>query len=98
MPLDKDPQGNEFDELEHAVDLNGQNVLEIGCGVGRLTWRYAHLPRFITGIDVNQNDLHQAVLDLKPGFQSKVGFACSDTLNIPFPQRTFDVAIFAWSL
>jgi 2-polyprenyl-3-methyl-5-hydroxy-6-metoxy-1,4-benzoquinol methylase len=98
MPLEKDPQGNEFEELRNIVDLNDKNVLEIGCGDGRLTWRYAHLPHFVTGIDVDQNELHQARLELPPDLQHKLDFACSDSKHTPFPQHSFDVAIFAWSL
>jgi tRNA G46 methylase TrmB len=36
-----DPEGNETAELFDLVDVEGREVLEIGSGDGRLTWRYA---------------------------------------------------------
>jgi cyclopropane fatty-acyl-phospholipid synthase-like methyltransferase len=41
MTVRIDPEGNETDALFALVELEGQEVLEIGCGDGRLTWRYA---------------------------------------------------------
>ena len=33
------------------VDLGGAEVLEIGCGDGRLTWRYAERAAYVTAIE-----------------------------------------------
>ena len=41
MTIRTDPEGNETATLFDLVDLDGAEVLEIGCGDGRLTWRYA---------------------------------------------------------
>ena len=36
-----DPEGAELAALGKLVDFAGLHVLEVGCGDGRLTWRYA---------------------------------------------------------
>jgi hypothetical protein len=40
MTVRTDPEGYETDALLNLVELEGREVLEIGCGDGRLTWRY----------------------------------------------------------
>ncbi|HEY2965307.1 MAG TPA: class I SAM-dependent methyltransferase, partial [Actinomycetota bacterium] len=46
-----DPEGNETEALFALVDLGDAEVLEIGCGDGRLTWRYADRTAHVTAID-----------------------------------------------
>jgi len=41
MAVRTDPEGNETLALFDLVQLDGREVLEIGCGDGRLTRRYA---------------------------------------------------------
>ena len=41
MRLQKDPEGNEKKYLHQFADLKEKRVLEVGCGEGRLTWKYA---------------------------------------------------------
>ena len=41
MMIRVDPENNEPRALFDLADFNGRSVLEIGCGDGRLTWRYA---------------------------------------------------------
>ncbi len=97
MTVQIDPEGTESKILKQLVDLTGKRVLEIGCGDGRLTWRYASLPKQITGIDLQQDDLRVALIDRPANLASRVQFARADALHLPFPTNTFDVAIFAWS-
>jgi tRNA G46 methylase TrmB len=41
MAVTKDPEGNEMSTLHAMVDFKNRQVLEVGCGEGTLTWRYA---------------------------------------------------------
>jgi len=41
MAIRIDPENNETPALFDMVNFGGQRVLEIGCGNGRVTWRYA---------------------------------------------------------
>jgi 2-polyprenyl-3-methyl-5-hydroxy-6-metoxy-1,4-benzoquinol methylase len=46
-----DPENNETRALLDMVNFYEQHVLEIGCGNGRMTWRYADMAAHVTAID-----------------------------------------------
>ena len=50
-PTIVDPTRAELAALAEVVDFSGLRVLEIGCGNGRLTWRYAGSTAEVFGID-----------------------------------------------
>lgn len=41
MALAFDPEGVEAQIIHRLIDFRDKNVLEIGCGDGRMTWRFA---------------------------------------------------------
>src|SRR5512143_1857123 len=51
MAIRIDPENNETRALFDMADFSGQHVLEIGCGDGRVTWRYADKASRVTAID-----------------------------------------------
>lgn len=51
MTVRTDPEDSETDALFALVDLDGADVLEIGCGDGRLTWRYADRVAHVMAVD-----------------------------------------------
>ncbi|HEX9090504.1 MAG TPA: class I SAM-dependent methyltransferase, partial [Anaerolineales bacterium] len=80
-----------------VCDLTGSHVLEVGCGDGKFTRQYAHLPRKVVGIDPVISDLQLAVQE--PALSSsRVRFVQTMGENLPFPRHTFDITIFACSL
>ncbi len=100
MTIRSDPENNEIRALFDLVDFSGKHVLEIGCGDGRLTWRYAEAAAHVTAIEpfeeaigranVNQPDTLRDQVELQHiGF---VDFAASRE------SQTFDIAILSWSL
>jgi ubiquinone/menaquinone biosynthesis C-methylase UbiE len=97
MTSQKDPEGTETRRLHQAIDFTGRGVLEIGCGDGRLTWRYAHSCRSVIGIDVDTGVLKAAQAGCPGELQSIVKLTCASALNLPFPNATFEAAILAWS-
>jgi ubiquinone/menaquinone biosynthesis C-methylase UbiE len=96
MTLQKDPEGFEKKHLDRIADLNGKRVLEIGCGEGRLTWKYASASSLTIGFDPDHSALRVARADSP--YPEKVRFACASAKNIPLRKETFDIAILAWSL
>lgn len=97
MTLHKDPEETETRLLKQAADLTGKDVLEIGCGDGRLTWRYAHAARGVTGIDPDVDALKTAMAGCPASLHDTVSFAQASALAIPFSPETFDITILAWS-
>jgi 2-polyprenyl-3-methyl-5-hydroxy-6-metoxy-1,4-benzoquinol methylase len=102
MPIDIDPENNETRALlDFAGDLTGRRVLEIGCGEGRLTWRYASLTAHVTAIDPNSGKIARANADLPLDLKERVVFqACElETFAAGLDQDPrFDLAILSWSL
>jgi ubiquinone/menaquinone biosynthesis C-methylase UbiE len=98
MTLFKDPEGNEKKHLHKFLDLENKHVLEIGCGEGRLTWRYASASLSTIGIDPDKNALRVASVDRPSDLRSRIHFANAQAEYIPFNKETFDIAILAWSL
>ena len=100
MSLIEDPQGNETKALEELVDLRGKRVLEIGCGDGRLTYRYAHKTDLVIAIDPDASEIELAEQELPPNLSERVGFIATDIEDFdPHPKDPkFDIALFSWSL
>ncbi len=99
MAIQRDPEGHETRELSRLYpDFSGCSVLEIGCGDGRLTWRYAAGTARVVAIDPDAVRLERAIRDRPPGFE-QVAF-----LNLglePYAAQAkekFDLAILAWTL
>jgi ubiquinone/menaquinone biosynthesis C-methylase UbiE len=97
MTFQKDPEYNETKHLHQFVNFNGSRVLEIGCGEGRLTWRYAAKPALTIGIDPDRNALRVATIDRPTDLELRVHFANAIAEWLPFPSESFDIAILAWS-
>ena len=97
MTVQIDPEGTEIKHLRRFAEFTGKRVLEIGCGDGRLTRRYAKYTNRVTGIDLLQDDLRVAMIDRPSDLEEKVFFARADSIQLPFAKETFDIAILAWS-
>ena len=98
MTLRKDPEQNETKHIRKIADFTGKRVLEIGCGEGRLTWRYASASLSTIGLDPKKDALRIATIDRPSDLANKVHFANAQAEHIPFSKETFDIAILAWSL
>jgi len=94
----KDPEQNETRYLHKFADFTGKHVLEIGCGEGRLTWRYATASNLTVGLDPDKDALRVARIDCPSDLAEKIHFTNAHAERIPFHKETFDIAILAWSL
>ncbi len=100
MSLIEDPQENETKALFELVDFAGKRVLEIGCGDGRLTYRYAEKAAQVVAIDADSSEIELAKQELPANLVDKVIFLVEDIEDYELlaDASKFDVAIFAWSL
>jgi 2-polyprenyl-3-methyl-5-hydroxy-6-metoxy-1,4-benzoquinol methylase len=95
-----DPEGAETGALFALVDLDDSEVLEIGCGDGRLTWRYAGRTAHVTAIDPFEDGVERAKRQLPDRLRARVdlrGVAFEEFAAETRP-AVFDVAILSWSL
>lgn len=98
MTVQKDPEGTESRRLHRYAEFAGRRVLEVGCGDGRLTWKYAREARSVTAIDLEADDLRLAVIDCPSDLRASTSFVRADSLQLPFQKEKFDLAVLAWSL
>ncbi len=98
MSTQRDPKEVETEYLHNIVDLTNAHVLEIGCGDGRLTWRYATSAGRVTGTDPDPARLTTAHRQCPPTLRSRLDFVQVKAEALPFPSQTFGVVILAWSL
>jgi len=98
MTLQKDPEQNESKHLHESAAFSNKRVLEVGCGEGRMTWKYAKATHHTVGIDLDIASLRVAKVDRPYALEHKAHFACTASEYLPFPRETFDIAILAWSL
>ena len=83
--------------LQLSGPLANKRILEIGCGDGRLTWRYADTAGQIIGIDPNADRIETAQQNVPHSLAHKVSFHTADTLTFHDPEP-FDLALLSWSL
>jgi ubiquinone/menaquinone biosynthesis C-methylase UbiE len=93
-----DPTGAELAALAEIVDFSGLRVFEIGCGNGRLTWRYARSTREVLGIDPNANAIAAARAATPRELRDRVRFEVASPVEHDVPGGYFDLAFFSWSL
>ena len=97
MSFQKDPQQNETKHLYNFANFTGRRVLEIGCGEGRLTWRYATKPALTIAIDTDRDALRVATIERPSDLEGRVHFSNAIAESLPFPKETFDIALLSWS-
>ena len=93
-----DPEGVEGRAVHRLIDFRGKDVLEIGCGNGRLTWRYADDAASVLAIDTDQAKITQAKESTPEHLLSVVTFQKADILTLDTPRAAFDVIIFSWAM
>lgn len=100
MTVTVDPENNEPRALFALADFNGRRVLEIGCGDGRLTWRYADKAAHITAIDPFEESIARAKANTPENLKSRLEFRHNgfDDFAAASDSSIFDIAILSWSL
>ena len=98
MPTAIDPEERETRELLRTAEFRRARVLEIGCGAGRLTRRYADRVELAAGLDPDWSALHVAQTGRSPGLARRIAYVQGLGFTLPFLSAQFDVVLFGWSL
>jgi 2-polyprenyl-3-methyl-5-hydroxy-6-metoxy-1,4-benzoquinol methylase len=100
MTIRSDPEKNEIRALFDLVDLTGKQVLEIGSGDGRLTWRYAGAAAHVTGIEPFEKAIGRAFANHPEPLRDQVELhhIAFEDFAAARESETFDIAILSWSL
>ena len=93
-----DPEQAETRVIHELIDFSGTDVLEVGCGDGRLTWRYADRTRSVLALDLDAAAIERARASLPEPLRRTVTFQVADILTVELAPATFDVVVFSHSL
>jgi ubiquinone/menaquinone biosynthesis C-methylase UbiE len=93
-----DPEQAETNAIHELIDFTGQDVLDVGCGDGRMTWRIAEPAHSVLGLDPAAESIETAQASVPAGLQAKVRFQLADITKADLPHRAFDVVVLSWSL
>lgn len=96
MAIVHDPEQAELAAI-HAVlpSFAGMRVLEVGCGDGRLTRRYAAEAAAVTAIDPDANAIEEARMALS---DVQISLYATRFDQYIAPPASYDVVILSWSL
>ena len=84
--------------IEKHVSLDGKNILDIGCGDGRLAIYLSEFANSWNGIDINPYAIKVARENIENlSLEDKVTFESGSFLDIPFDKK-FDIIISSNSL
>ena len=93
-----DPEGTEIRVLNSLCRLRGRDVLEIGAGNGRLTWRYAERAASVLGLEPDKGRVERAIAGRPNALRDRVDFRHADVVSADLPAARFDVVLFSWSI
>ncbi|MBI4551682.1 MAG: class I SAM-dependent methyltransferase [Candidatus Latescibacteria bacterium] len=96
--LRRDPERREIRLLRRRASLDGARVLEIGCGFGRLTRRFASSTQSVVSLDSASDTIAQACRLTPARLRKNVRFEIGSAETLSFRDHCFDVAILSWSL
>ena len=93
-----DPEGAEVRALQRLVDFAGKSVLEVGCGEGRMTWRFADAAASVLAFDPDEAAIASAREQTPESLRGKVEFQVGGMADIDIPVAAYDIAMFSWSI
>lgn len=76
-------------------DLRRWDVLDLGCGIGRLSARLAERSAKVVGLDISDGMLERARLEVR---QPHVSFVRASAGELPFRKEAFDVVLASYVL
>ena len=98
MSLIIDPEQNEIHALKNAVQWTERDVLEVGCGDGRLASRVAGLGASVTAIDPEVELVRSAGFNSQNVADQAIRFSIGDGQQLPFSGESFDIVVLGWAL
>ena len=99
MTIRVDPERNEIRALKGVGSWHGKQVLEIGCGDGRLTLRLASLgARVIHAIDPSADLIRTARKNLPTKLAKQILYKVGSAKELKFPSNSYDIVVFSWVL
>ncbi|MFW9854371.1 MAG: class I SAM-dependent methyltransferase [Candidatus Thorarchaeota archaeon] len=96
--MKKSPEGIILEVFDDIITFKGKNILEIGCGDGRLTFKFSGLAKRVIAIDPDRKDVERALHTSSQPLSSKLDFQVATGEFLPFVPYAFDIIFYTGSL
>lgn len=94
-----DSEGLEIKTVLRYTSFENKDILEIGCGDGRLTFKYAQVARRVIAIDPSEVSIETANRNTPKSLASTLTFRVGMGEDLSdYEAESFDVIFFTWSL
>lgn len=93
-----DPEGAHLAALRRLADFRDRKVLELGCGVGRLTLGIAADAASVLAFDPDGEAIGRARRSLPDELAQRVTYRVASGTEIEVEPLSFDLVVFSWSL
>ena len=93
-----DSEGSHIAALRRLGDFHGRSVLELGCGDGRLTVGIAGNAASVLAFDPDTAAVERARRSVPAELAGRVDYRVASGTQIALEPRSFDLALFSWSL
>ena len=93
-----DPEGAHLAALRRLTVFDGQRVLEMGCGEGRLTRGIATEAASVLAFDSDAASIAEAQASFPSELADRVAFQVASAEEIEIERGSFDLVVFSWSL
>ncbi|MBI3492964.1 MAG: class I SAM-dependent methyltransferase [Acidobacteria bacterium] len=99
MALRLDADNHEIAALADFLPARGGlRVLEIGCGDGRMTRRYAHIADRVLAVDSSAEQLDEFRASMPLDLRGRIELRAGPIETLQIPDEDFDVVLMSWSL
>jgi len=90
--------GAEFAAIARHSNFRGKDILDIGCGNGRMAIKLAEEARSVTGVDLDAKLVDFAVDYAKSNSVPNLHFAEMSATELQFADESFDLVLMPWML
>lgn len=70
----------------------------MGCGDGRLTWRFADVASSVLAFDPDESAIATARERTPPSLRGRVSFRAADMASVKLAAGAYDVGVLSWSI
>jgi ubiquinone/menaquinone biosynthesis C-methylase UbiE len=98
LTVREDPEGIELKVIEKYATFKDKEVLEVGCGDGRLTLQYAGSAKSVLAIDASSKAIAEARKAAPKRLAAKIDFRVGRGEKLRLADRSVDLVFFSWSL
>ncbi len=98
ITMNYDEKRHQIEIMHRVVDFSDRDVLEIGCGDGKMSIFLAQNTRSYTAIDPDEDRINAALALVDLSAAPVIRFKTGSGQNLDFPDNSFDLVLFTLSL